>query len=60
MKVPGGRRKETGEGFYVILNIYCFLQTDLGWSNSQARRGLVSVQVAEILGQKATEKDHFE
>lgn len=38
----------------VILNIYCFLQTDLGVP-LKAGGGLVSVQVAEILGQKATE-----
>lgn len=38
----------------VILNIYCSLQTDLGVP-LKAGGGLVSVQVAEILGQKATE-----
>lgn len=43
-----------GEGCYVILNIYCSLQTDLEVLLKPGG-GLVSVQVARILGQKATE-----
>lgn len=43
-----------GEECYVILNIYCSLQTDLEVLLKPGG-GLVSVQVARILGQKATE-----
>lgn len=53
LKAPGGR-KEMGEECYVILNIYCSLQTDLEVLLKPGG-GLVSVQVARILGQKATE-----
>lgn len=48
----GGKRK--WDKTYVILNIYCFLQTDLGVILNPGGE-LVSVQVAEILAQKATE-----
>lgn len=53
LKAPGGR-KEMGEECYVTLSIYCSLQTDLEVL-LKPRGGLVSVQVARILGQKATE-----
>lgn len=42
-----------GEECYIK---YLLFSADWLWSNSQARRGLVSVQLSEILGQKATEK----
>lgn len=47
-------RKEMGEECYIILNIYCFLPTGLGVTLKPRGIGLVSVQVSEILGQKAT------
>lgn len=45
-----------GDECYIILNIYCFLQTGLGVTLKPRGIELVSVQVSEILGQKATGK----
>lgn len=42
-------------GVLCHINIYCSLQTDLGVSLKPGGE-LVSVQVAETLGQKATEQ----
>lgn len=56
LKAQEGGRKEMGEECYIILNIYCFLPTGLGVTLKPRGIGLVSVQVSEILGQKATEK----